>query len=97
MGIIDIRAKKFFAGPETSWIAEAIVYDDKDQKLCVTVSYVSGSEEYSVSKGSVFAFMNEETEETAEFLETYEEYEDAKKSSYKKIFSLLRKVIDMLE
>lgn len=97
MGMIDIRAKKFFAGPGTSWIAEAVVKDDQDQDLCVTVSYISEGEEYTVSRGSVFAFMNEETDETAEFLETYGDYEDAKKSEYKKVFSSLRKVIGMLE
>lgn len=97
MGIIDIKAKKFFAGPGTSWIAEAVVRDEKGQELRVTVSYISEGEMYTVSKGSVVAFMNEETDEAAELLEEYEGYDKTKKSSYRKVFSSLRKVIDMMD
>lgn len=98
MGIIEIKAKKHFAGPGMwAWLAEALVEDDKGEKVYVTVHYYTG-EDYSVCKQSVYDyFVNGVEEITEELLEEYDNFEDSQSSEYKQVFSALRKVIDMLD
>ena len=59
MGIMEIRAKKVFAGPGTSWVAEALVEGRGDNKVYVTVHYYDG-EEYTVSRENVYDFLTDE-------------------------------------
>ena len=98
MGIIEIKAKKHFAGPGMwAWLAEALVEKDKGEAVYVTAHYYDG-EIYSVSKQSVYDyFVNGNDEAAEDLLEEYEDYKDAAKSEYKQVFSKLRKVIDMLD
>lgn len=98
MRIIEIKAKKILAGPGTSWIAEALVLDENNKELYVTVHYFDG-EYYTVSRQSVYVFFTDEekTDSTYEFLESYEEYEDAEKSAFRRVFMALRNAIEMLE
>ena len=98
MGIIEIRAKKIYAGPGTSWVAEALVEEGNGGKVYATVHYYDG-EDYTVSKESVYDFLTDEENETepaAEFLEEYDDYDDATDSDYIGVFDSLREVIEML-
>lgn len=95
MGIIEIKGKKIFAGPGTSWIAEALVEEKGSQKF-VTVHYFS-EEAYIVSEQSVYDFFEKDDIEPVENLEEYMSYEDAKQSDYNRVFNVLRNVIDMLD
>ena len=98
MRIIEIKTKKILVGPGTSWISEALVLDEDDNELYVTVQYYDG-EYYTVSKQSVYAFFTDEEkiDSTYEFLESYEEYEDAERSAFRRVFAELRNAIEMLE
>lgn len=96
MSIMEVKGKKIFAGPGTSWIAEALVEDEENNKRYVTVHYYDG-EYYTVSEQSVYDFYENDDFAPVDSLEEYDDYEDAKKSAYKKVFSHLRKVIDMLD
>ena len=98
MRIMEIRAKKVFAGPGTSWVAEALVEGGEDNTVYVTVHYYDG-EEYTVSRESVYDFLTDEDDETepaADFLEEYDDYDDAADSDYIGVFDSLREVIEML-
>lgn len=93
--IIEVKGKKIFAGPGTSWIAEALVEEKGSQKF-ITVHYFS-DEAYTVSKQSVYDYFEKNDIEPAENLEEYMSYEDAKQSEYNQVFNMLRNVIDMLD
>ena len=99
MGIIEIRAKKVFAGHAASWVAEALVEGGDDNEVYVTVHYYDG-EDYTVSQESVYDFLTDEDDEVEpaeDFLEQYDNSEDAENSDYAEVFEALRNVIDMLE
>ena len=98
MGIIEIRAKKIFAGPGTgAWLAEALVKDKKGEERYAAVHYYDG-EEYTVSRESVYDFLAGGGEEPASgFLEEYDDADDAEESDFAEVFEALRTVIEMLE
>lgn len=98
MAVVVIKAKKLFAGPGTSWIAEALVDEGDANTLYVSVHYFDG-ENYSVSRESIYdALVRDDIAESCNgILEEYEDYEDAKESKYVSVFDSLRRVIEMLD
>ena len=96
MNIIEIKSKKMGVGPETAWIAEALVEDENGRQAYVTVQYYD-NEYYTVSEQSVYDYFSDEKADSVDCQEEYDNIKDAEHSKYIEVFKDLRKVLDMLE
>ena len=97
MNIVEIKAKKFFAGAGNFvWLAEAQVEAEDGSTVYATVDYYDG-EEYTVQGKSMYAFLAEDGEDPCvNFDECYTSFDDAQKSKYAGVFAALKNVIEEL-
>lgn len=96
MAIVNsIKAKKVMACPGSfALIAEAVLFENGEEIFVTYQSY--DTEEYTVSKDSVYNYMAEDVGDPAEIDEEYTSLKEAKATRYGKVFAMLNRLVKKL-
>ena len=97
MNIVEIKAKKIFAGDEGyALVGEATITDSDGNEVFVSGQIFNGSD-LTVSKQSMYRALAEDGADPAEdFLEEYSSFDDAEKSEYADAFRAVRNAVAIL-